>query len=391
MSIRGKACIAGIYEHPTRKAPDKSLAQLHAEVGAGALADAGLSFSDVDAYYCAGDAPGLGGMSMAEYMGLKLRHIDSTETGGSSYVIHVNHAAQTIAAGKAKVALITLAGRPRSEGMATGTAPRIYDANAPDVGFEAPFGPTVVNMYAMAAMRHMHEFGTTSEQLAWIKVAASTHAQYNEHAMLRDVVTVEDVVNSPLISDPLHRLDCCVISDGGGAIVMTTPEIAKSLGRPIVKYLGGGETVKHLDAGNVDLTYTGARHSGADAFAEAAVKQADIKYASIYDSFTITVLETIEDLGFCEKGQGGKFVSDGNLISGVGKLPFNTDGGGLCNNHPANRGGITKVLEAVRQVRGEAHPKVQVPNCNIALAHGTGGSIGTRMGSATVILGQEDA
>lgn len=330
-------------------------------------------------------------MSMAEYMGLKLRHIDSTETGGSSYVIHVNHAAQTIAAGKAKVALITLAGRPRSEGMATGTAPRIYDANAPDVGFEAPFGPTVVNMYAMAAMRHMHEFGTTSEQLAWIKVAASTHAQYNEHAMLRDVVTVEDVVNSPLISDPLHRLDCCVISDGGGAIVMTTPEIAKSLGRPIVKYLGGGETVKHLDAGNVDLTYTGARHSGADAFAEAAVKQADIKYASIYDSFTITVLETIEDLGFCEKGQGGKFVSDGNLISGVGKLPFNTDGGGLCNNHPANRGGITKVLEAVRQVRGEAHPKVQVPNCNIALAHGTGGSIGTRMGSATVILGQEDA
>ena len=375
MSIRGKACIAGIYEHPTRKAPDKSLAQLHAEVGAGALADAGLSFSDVDAYYCAGDAPGLGGMSMAEYMGLKLRHIDSTETGGSSYVIHVNHAAQTIAA----------------EGMATGTAPRIYDANAPDVGFEAPFGPTVVNMYAMAAMRHMHEFGTTSEQLAWIKVAASTHAQYNEHAMLRDVVTVEDVVNSPLISDPLHRLDCCVISDGGGAIVMTTPEIAKSLGRPIVKYLGGGETVKHLDAGNVDLTYTGARHSGADAFAEAAVKQADIKYASIYDSFTITVLETIEDLGFCEKGQGGKFVSDGNLISGVGKLPFNTDGGGLCNNHPANRGGITKVLEAVRQVRGEAHPKVQVPNCNIALAHGTGGSIGTRMGSATVILGQEDA
>ncbi len=391
MDIRGKSCIAGIYEHPTRKAPDRSLAQLHAEVAAGALADAGLSFSDVDSFYCAGDAPGLGGMSMAEYMGLKLRHIDTTETGGSSYVIHVNHAAAMIAAGKTDVALITLAGRPRSEGQATGTAPRIYDHNAPDVGFEAPYGPTVVNMYAMAAMRHMHEFGTTSEQLAWIKVAASTHAQYNEHAMLRDVVTVEDVVNSPMISDPLHRLDCCVISDGGGAIVMTTPEIAKSLGRPIVKYLGGGETIKHLDAGNVDLTYTGARHSGAAAFEESGVKHADIKYASIYDSFTITVLETIEDLGFCEKGQGGKFVSDGNLISGVGKLPFNTDGGGLCNNHPANRGGMTKVLEAVRQVRGEAHPKVQVPNCDIALAHGTGGSIGTRMGSATVIIGQEDA
>lgn len=391
MSIRGKACIAGIYEHPTRKAPDKSLAQLHAEVAAGALADAGLSFSDVDAYYCAGDAPGLGGMSMAEYMGLNLRHVDTTETGGSSYVIHVNHAAQMIAAGKVDVALLTLAGRPRSEGQATGTAPRVYDHNAPDVGFEAPYGPTVVNMYGMAAMRHMHEFGTTSEQLAWIKVAASTHAQYNEHAVLQDVVTVEDVVNSPMISEPLHRLDCCVISDGGGAIVMVKPEIAKSLNRPTIKYLGGGETIKHLQGGNVDLTYTGARHSGPPAFEESGVKHGDIKYASIYDSFTITVMETIEDLGFCEKGEGGKFVSDGNLISGVGKLPFNTDGGGLCNNHPANRGGMTKVLEAVRQLRGEAHPKVQVPNCDIALAHGTGGSIGTRMGSATVILGQEDA
>ena len=138
--------------------------------------------------------------------------------------------------------------------------------------------------------------------------------------------------------------------------------------------------------GEVDLTYSGARWSGPAAFDEAGVKPADIKYASIYDSFTITVLMQLEDLGFCEKGEGGKFVADGNLISGVGKLPFNTDGGGLCNNHPANRGGITKVIEAVRQLRGEAHPKVQVPNCDLALAHGTGGSLGTRHGSATLIL-----
>jgi len=146
-----------------------------------------------------------------------------------------------------------------------------------------------------------------------------------------------------------------------------------------------------LNGGKVDLTYTGAVWSGPRAFSEAGVTQADIKYASIYDSFTITVLETLEDLGFCEKGKGGEFVMDGNLISGVGKLPFNTDGGGLCSNHPANRGGMTKVLEAVRQLRGEAHEKVQVPDCDIVLAHGTGGSIGTRMGSATVILGREDA
>jgi acetyl-CoA C-acetyltransferase len=389
MTIKGRAYIAGVYEHPTRKADDKSLAQLHAEVARGALEDAGLTKADVDGYFCAGDAPGLGGLSMADYMGLRLRHIDTTETGGSSYVIHVAHAAQAIAAGKCTVALITLAGRPRAEGMATGTAPRNYGAGVPDVPFEFPFGPTVVNQYAMAAMRHMHEFGTTSAQLAWIKVAASRHAQHNPHAMLREVVTVEDVVNSPMIADPLHRLDCCVISDGGGAIVVVKPEIARSLTRPRVRVLGAGEASKHQMGGKVDLTYTGAVWSGPAAFVEAGVKPSDIKYVSIYDSFTITVLITLEDLGFCPKGQGGKFVSDGNLISGVGKLPFNTDGGGLCNNHPANRGGLTKVVEAVRQLRGEAHPQVQVKNCDVVLAHGTGGSLGTRHGSATLIMERE--
>ncbi|HZP98501.1 MAG TPA: thiolase domain-containing protein [Reyranella sp.] len=390
MSIKGKAYIAGIYEHPTRLAKDLSLAQIHAEVAKGALEDAGLSKDDVDGYFCAGDAPGLGPMSMVEYMGLKPRHVDSTDTGGSSYVLHVGHAAEAIAAGKCKVALITLAGRPRAEGMATGTVPRSRGGTpTPDEPFEFPYGPTVVNMYAMCAMRHMYEFGTTSEQLAWIKVAASHHAQYNPHALLKDVVTVEEVVNSPMISDPLHRLDCCVITDGGGAIVVVAPEIAAKLKRPKVKLLGAGEFVKTQMGGKVDLTYSGARFSGATAFAEAGVKPADIKYASIYDSFTITVLIQLEDLGFCDKGKGGRFVADGNLIAGQGKLPFNTDGGGLCSNHPANRGGLTKVLEAVRQLRGEAHPKVQVKNCNLAIAHGTGGSLGLRHGSATVILERE--
>lgn len=389
MSINGKAYIVGVYEHPTRKATDKSLARLHAESALGALADAGLSKDDVDGYFCAGDAPGLGPLSLVDYMGLKLKHIDATETGGSSYVLHVGHAAEAIAMGKCSVALITLAGRPRAEGMATGTAPRNYGSSAPDVAFEFPFGPTVVNMYAMCAQRHMYEYGTTSEQLAWIKVAASHHAQYNEHAMLRNVVTVEEVVNSPMISDPLHRLDCCVISDGGGAIIVTSPEVAKSLKRPLVKVLGAGEASKHQMGGKIDLTYSGARWSGPLAFDEAGVKPGDIKYASIYDSFTITVLMQLEDLGFCNKGEGGKFVSDGNLIAGTGKLPFNTDGGGLCNNHPANRGGLTKVIEAVRQLRGEAHPQVQVPSCDLALAHGTGGSLGTRHGSATVVMERE--
>lgn len=387
MSIRGAAFIAGAYEHPQRVIPDKSLAQVHSEVAAGALADAGLSFSDVDAYYCAGDAPGLGPLDMVEYMGLKPRHMDSTDIGGSSYVMHLAHAAQAIKAGKAQVALITLAGLPRQ--MAGNL--NMMGGDAPADAFEAPFGPTVHGLYALAARRHMHEYGTTSEQLAEIKVAASVHAQYNPNALLQKVVTVEDVVNSPMVSDPLHRLDCCVVTDGGGAVIVVSPEVARDLTRSTVKILGAGEAPKHTNGGKVDVTYSGARWSGPRAFAEAGVTPKDIGYASIYDSFTITVLETLEDLGFCEKGKGGEFVMDGALQAPFGKLPFNTDGGGLANNHPANRGGMTKILEAVRQLRDEAHPAVQVPNLQLALAHGTGGSLTTRMGGATVILGREDA
>jgi acetyl-CoA C-acetyltransferase len=386
MSSRSSASIVGAFEHPTRKAPDKSVAMLHAECASGALADAGLSKDDVDGYFCAGDAPGMGPLAMADYLNLRLRHVDSTDTGGPSYIVHVAHAATAIAAGKCNVALITLAGRPRSEGIATGTVPRAGSASQPDLPWEFPARPTTANMYGMCAMRHMHEFGTTSEQLAWVKVAASHHAQHNPHAMLRELVTVEDVVNSPMIADPLHRLDCCVISDGGGALVLTRAEIARSLGRPLIGVIGAGEAVKGQFGGYVDLTFSGAVWSGKAAFAAAGVTPQDIKYASIYDSFTITVLMQLEDLGFCNKGDGGKFVADGNLIAGVGRLPVNTDGGGLCNNHPANRGGMTKVIEAVRQLRGEAHPKVQVANCDLALAHGTGGLLGSRHGSATVIL-----
>lgn len=388
MTINGKAYIVGAYEHPTRKAPDKTVPQLHAECARGALEDAGLTLADVDGYFCAGDAPGLGMVNMVDYLGLNVRHVDSSEMGGSSYIAHVSHAAQAIAAGKCNVALITLAGRPRSEGS-SGTQARNWGANLPDQPFEAPFNPVTVNLYAMVAQRHMYEFGTTPEQLAWIKVAASHHAQHNPNAMLREVVTVEDVVNSPMISDPLHRLDCCVVSDGGGALIVARPEIAAKLKRPRIKILGAGEHVKGLLGGEVDLSWSAARVSGAAAFAEARVTPSDIQYASIYDSFTITVLMQLEDLGFCKKGEGGKFVMDGNLISGVGKLPFNTDGGGLCNNHPANRGGITKVIEAVRQLRGEAHPAVQVKNCQLALAQGTGGYMGSRHGSATLILERE--
>jgi acetyl-CoA C-acetyltransferase len=410
MSIRGKAHIAGAYEHPDRKIPGKSIAQVHAEVALGALADAGLTLSDVDAYFCAADAPGFGPLSMADYLGLsRLRYVDSTETGGSSYLVHVGHAAAAIAAGKCTVALITLAGLPRSQSSPGGATPRtprgmpdekarISDmrmprpsasGSAPEAAFEQPFGPTTVSLYALAARRHMHEYGTTSAQLAAIKVAASQHAQYNPNALLRNPVTVEEVLDSPMISDPLHRLDCCVITDGGGALIVTSPEVAASLPRQTVTVLGHGESPKLAANGRIDLTYTGAVWSGPRAFEEAGVRPADIDYASIYDSFTITVLQTIEDLGFCEKGKGGAFVADGALQAPHGALPFNTDGGGLCNNHPTNRGGMTKVIEAVRQLRGEASAPVQVPDCELALAHGNGGSLGTRSAAATLILGRE--
>ena len=382
----GKACIAGIYEHPTRRADGMTTAQLHAEVALGALADAGLSLQDVDAYYCGADAPGIGGMTMAEYIGLtRLRHLDSTETGGSSYLLHVNHAAQAIAAGHCNVALITLADRPLAADSGTALA-GIDMRNMPDTPFLSAVPPMPVYGYAMVARRHMHEFGTTSEQLAWVKVAASHHAQHNPHALLRKVYTVQDILASPMVADPLHRLDCCVMTDGGGAVIVTRPEIARSLKRPLVSVIGTGEAFKHSNGGKIDLTYSAGVWSGAKAFEEAGVTPADIRYASLYDSFTITVIMQLEDLGFCKKGEGGKYVADGNLIAGVGKLPFNTDGGGLCNNHPGNKGGMTKILEAVRQCRGEAHPAVQVKNHDLVLAHGTGGSLAGYHAAGTLIL-----
>jgi acetyl-CoA C-acetyltransferase len=386
MTIRGAAYIAGVYEHPRREIPDRSLAQIHAEVAFGALADAGLSMSDVDAYFC-GDGPGLGGLSTADYLGIRPVFMDSTETGGSSYMAHVGHAAAAIAMGKCHVALVTLAGRPRSEKLGARSG-RNFD-NTPEGGFEEVFGGTLAGLYAMAARRHMYEYGTTSEQLAEIKVAASLHAQHNPHALLRKPLTAADVLNSRLISDPLHTYDCCVITDGGGAFVVVSPDVAKSLDRHCVAVLGECEVPKGVSAAPVDLTHTGAVWSGPRAMAEAGVTPADIDYVSIYDSFTITVLLTLEDLGFTPKGEGGEFVASGALRAPDGALPFNTDGGGLCSNHPGNRGGMTKVIEAVRQLRGEAHPAVQVPDCEIALAHGTGGSVGTRAVSATLILGRE--
>lgn len=389
MSIHGRAYISGIFEHPTRRADGVSTAQLHADVAHGALADAGLTLDDVDGYFCGAEAPGLGGLTIAEYIGLnRLRHMDSTETGGSSYALHVSHAAQAIAAGHCNVALVTLADRPLAAAAGVGLT-GIDNSLDPGRPFTSLVPSDPLSRYAMVARRHMHEFGTTPEHLAWVRVAASHHAQHNPAALRRDVVTVQDVLRSPMVADPLRRLDCCVVSDGGGAVVVTRPEIAKCLQRPRVKILGAGEALKHTDGGRIDLTYSATVWSAPKAYEEAGVTPADIKYVSLYDSFTITVLMQLEDLGFCEKGQGGRFAMDGNLIAGIGKLPFNTDGGGLCNNHPGHKGGMTKILEAVRQCRGEAHPAVQVKNHDIVLANAIGGSLAGYHVAGTLILQAE--
>lgn len=377
-------CIVGVFEHPTRLATEQSVAQLHAEVAIGALKDAGLSKDDIDGYFCAGDAPGIGPLSILEYLGLDVRYADSTDIGGSSPIAHVGHAVRAIRAGKCNVALITSAGRPRAEAAAPGDLAELPEY--PEAGFEVPYRAALAPSYAMCAQRHMYEFGTTSEQLAWIKVAMSHHAQHNPHALLPRPVSVEDVLASPLIADPLHRLDCCVMTDGGGAVIVANEAVARSLGRPLVRVRGVGEAVKFTRGSDIDLTTTAVARSAADAFAEAGLAPGDIKYVSTYDSFTITVLLALEDMGFCPKGQGGRFVADGNLIAGVGQLPVNTDGGGLCNNHPAHRGGVTKLIETVRQLRGEAHPAVQVRACDLAIANGLGGMLDRRHGAATAIL-----
>lgn len=380
------AYICGAFEHPTRHAPDKSVAQLHAECALGALADAGLTLDDVDGYFCAGDVPGGTPLVMADHLNLRLRWVDGTELGGCSYISLVSHAAAAIAAGKCSVALITMAGRPRSSGQSVGVQPRTLSPDRPEAGFDSASNWTIAPIYGMVAQRHMHQYGTTSAQLASVKVAASLHAQYNPNALLRKVVSVEDVLASGVIADPLHKMDCCVITDGGGALVVTNRAVAQRVKRPAIGVIGSGETVHTNQGGMVDLTTTGASESGRLAFSQAGLRPQDVQYASVYDNFTIMVILQLEDLGFCKKGQGGGFVAEGNLISGTGQLPWNTDGGGLCNNHPQNRGGVTKVIEAVRQLRGEAHPAVQVPGCNIAIASGPGLVLGGGHAHSTLIL-----
>jgi len=378
-----KAVLAGVYEHPTRWAPDKTPFQIHAESARGALADAGLTIKDVDGVFTSGVGP-IGILGLCEHLNLNPRYVDSTSIGGSSFVAHVSHAAAAIAAGLCEVALITYGSTASSERFAVGTGGG-FSFDPPD-HFEAPYGPTVLGSYAMCAQRHRHEFGTTAEQLAEIAVTIRRHAALNPVAKFRDPITVEDVLASRIVSSPLHLLDCCIITDGGGALVVTSAARVRDLKKRPVQILGASEAVCHTSAGKRDLTDMAAGQSGPRAMTMAGVTHEDIDMCMIYDSFTITVLETLENLGFCKKGEGGAFVQNGRIGLG-GKLPLNTDGGGLSSNHPGMRG-IFLVIEAVKQLRGECGER-QVKDCAIALCHGTGGTLGLRHSGATLILGRD--
>lgn len=391
------AAIVGIHEYPSRDVEGSvSPLQIKAECAARALADAGLSWQDVDAIYDAGEAGMMSGLTIAEYLGLKPNVIDTTNVGGSSYEYHAAHAARDIAAGKARVALLTYGSTAHSNARAIGVGGRGGGGMHPADNMDAFAGMTLVANYAMVAQRHMYEYGTTSEQLAEISVATRCHAMRNPEAVkaMEDLefldireTTVEDVVGSRMIADPLHLLECCMISDGGGAVVIASPEVARNCARPPVWILGTGEATKYPENGG-DITVSAAAQSGPQAFAEAGVSPAEMDIAMIYDSFSITVLTILEDLGFCAKGEGGPWAAGGRLrFDRPADGPaLNTDGGGLSSNHPGMRG-IFLLIEAARQLRGDSCS--QVDGAKLAVAHGNGGMLGSRHCAGTVILGRD--
>ncbi|MEW2357138.1 acetyl-CoA acetyltransferase [Spirillospora sp. NPDC029432] len=376
---RRRAAIVGVAESDIGRTPHLTVLSQQALAARDALAEAGLDRADVDALFTAGAWGWAPTMTLAEYLGIQPRHTDSTNIGGSSFEAHVGHAAAAIEAGLIDVALITYGSTQRTQ--RSRGRPRPADLTAQ---FEAPFGlPQPVGAYALAAMRHMHEYGTTPEQLAEVAVAAREWARLDPRAPYRDPLTVADVLDSPMICEPLRKLDCCLVTDGGGAVVVAAEDRFADVATVPVEVLGHGETHTHATISNMpDLTVTGAARSGPAALAMAGVGLDDIDVSEIYDSFTITVLLTLESLGFCKPGESGDFVSGGRTAPG-GAFPMNTNGGGLSYTHPGMYG-IFLLIEAARQLRGECGDR-QVPGAELALVHGTGGVLSS---TSTVILGR---
>lgn len=374
----------GAAESDYGHCPGRSELDLHAQAAERALKQAGLNKDDVDGLFSLTQqyfrCPSL---VVAEYLGLRPRYEDCTSTGGSSFEVMVEHALAALIAGRCEVALITygstqLSSAGRNLGVQYGPISHIAQQ------YEEPYGLNLVSSYALAAQRHMYEYGTTSEQLAEIAVTMRRHAGLNPLARYRDPITVGDVLASRMIASPLHKLDCCVVTDGGGALVLTREERAHNGPERPVWVLGAAHASEHLHIIEMpNLTATVAADTGRRAFDEAGISSADVDVLLTYDSFTITVLLALEDLGFCAKGEGGSFVEGGRIGLG-GQLPVNPDGGGLSSNHPGMRG-IFLLIEAVRQLRGQGGAR-QVTGAEIAVAHGVGGWLSSH---GTVVLGRE--
>jgi acetyl-CoA acetyltransferase len=372
---RGRTAIAGLATYGLGEAPGESAIELAAQASRLALADAGIRLDAVDGLFICLPNDFLGGLSFAEYLGLRPLFTDNNRTGGSAFMSHVATAALALEAGAIDVALIAYGSNQRSGGGKLSTPAKHND-------YDAPYRPLFpISSYALAAGRHMHEYGTTREQMAEVAVAARGWANTNPEAFAKGALSVDDVLASRMISSPISARDCCLVTDGAAAIVMTRTDRALAASRPPVAVLGAAAaTWYHAIAQAPDVTTTAAVESGARAYAMAGITAADVDVVQLYDAFTINVILFLEDLGFCPKGEGGRFVSGGRIGPG-GVLPVNTNGGGLSCCHPGMYG-LFAIVEAARQLRGEAANPI--PGAEIGLAHGNGGTLSSQ---ATVILG----
>ena len=380
-SLRGNCAIVGTGESDLGEvAPGMTPVDLTVQGIVRALDDCGLSVSDVDGVFTATSQSRMIAMAVTEYLGLAPRYFDSTQVGGSSFMAHIAHARAAIAAGQCEVAVVAYGSTQRS-------VSRKFASPREQNPYEDPYRPMMPpSAYALAASRHMHQYGTTREQLAEVAVAARKWAQLNPKAFMRDDLSVDDVLNARMVSDPFTVRDCCLVTDGGGAIVITSAERARDLKHRPAWILGTGEHISHnMITMMPDLTVTGAAHSGPIAFAEAGVSPSDMDVLALYDAFTYNTMVFLEDLGYCEKGEGGEFVSGGRIAPG-GELAVNTSGGGLSYCHPGMYG-LFLLIEAARQIHGVCGDR-QVVGAELALAHGNGGVLSSQ---CTVIMGSDAA
>lgn len=374
--LRGKAAFVGAATFGCGEAPGYTAIEIAAEAGRLAIADAGLKPQDIDGLFICLPADFLSGMTIAEHLGIHPKMTNNSRTGGSAFLTHAEWAMLALDAGLIDYALICYGSNQR-----TG-AGKLVSAQMPSP-FEVPYRPNnPVASYALAASRHMYQYGTTSEQLASVAVAARQWANLNPEAFRRGPLSIEDVLATRLVADPLHVADCCLVTDGGAAVVMTRADRAKDLPKTPVSLLGAASATWHMEISQLaDVTVSAAQESGQRAYAQAGYGPADIDVVNLYDAFSINTIMFLEDLGFCAKGEGGPFVASGAISPG-GSLPVNTNGGGLSFCHPGMYGLYTMV-ESIRQLRGEAGDR-QIAGAKLALAHGNGGTLSSQ---ATCVLG----